>query len=140
MKIYVAGPYQWKDDIAFRASHLRAAGIEVTSRWLLEKHAGNIQLSQLPEDVNTTYAKQDLDDIDAADAFLLFAVPSEAPPIPRAGRHVEFGYALARGKKMLVVGDVKENIFHYLPQVRHFQNFEDAMRYFIDHLPEVTGR
>jgi hypothetical protein len=70
---------------------------------------------------------------------MLFAVPANVPPIPRAGRHVEFGYALAREKRMIVVGDVKENIFHYLPQVKHFATFEEALAYLINQSAETTG-
>ena len=60
----------------------------------------------------------DLEDVDRADSLLFFA---EDPLIgtPRGGRHVEFGYALAKGKRCIVIGG-EENIFHYLPNVMHF--------------------
>ena len=140
MKVYVAGPYQQKEAIGWRAAELRAVGIEVTSRWLEEPHSPTTQCGDLPDATFRMYANYDLEDIDAADAFLLFAVPPNAAPIPRAGRHVEFGYALARRKKIFVVGDVKENIFHYLPQVKHFENFALALAYFVNRNADVTGQ
>jgi len=68
-------------------------------------------------------AAVDLEDIETADALLFFA---EDPlvGIPRGGRHVEFGYGLARGKYIDVVGP-RENVFHYVsPLVRHWDTFE----------------
>jgi nucleoside 2-deoxyribosyltransferase len=76
------------------------------------------------------YAIQDLDDIDQAEILVLFAVTGT--PIPRAGRHVEFGYALAKNKKLVVVGDVKENIFHYLPGITPFATWEETLQWFKD--------
>ena len=139
MKVYVAGPYQYKDRIAKRAVELRAAGIEVTSRWIEEPDSPTTQLSQVPEDLNRLYAQYDVEDLLAADTFMLFAVPADAAPIPRAGRHVEFGAALISGKRMVVVGNEMENIFHYLSQVKHFATFEEALAYLINQSAETTG-
>jgi hypothetical protein len=44
------------------------------------------------------------------------AVGSLAPPntiLATGGRHVEFGLALAQGKRVIIVGP-RENVFHYL--------------------------
>lgn len=139
MRIYVAGPYQYKNMIIERAVELRDAGIEVTSRWLEEPHSPTTQCGDLADETFRKYANYDLEDIDRAGTFLLFAVAADATPIPRAGRHVEFGYALARAKRIVVVGDVKENIFHYLPQVRHFATFEEALAHLLNKVVEVTG-
>ena len=130
MKVYLAGPYQWKNIIETYAAELRKLGVKVTSRWLQEPHALNTQCGDLPDATFEKYAKQDLEDIDNAGIFVLIAVPATAVPIPRAGRHVEFGYALAFSKKMIVVGDVKENIFHYLPTVTHFATWADTLAWF----------
>ena len=138
MKVYLAGPYQWKDQIIGYANAARAVGIEITSFWLEEPHDSKIQLKDLPEEEHTAYALRDLRDIDAADALVLFAVPPTDTPIPRAGRHVEFGYALAQGLEIFVVGG-KENIFHYLPWVKHVETWADALELLINRTGEATG-
>jgi nucleoside 2-deoxyribosyltransferase len=140
MKVYFAGPYQWKERITEYAKQFTTLlGVGVTSTWLDESHAPTTQLQDVPEDLNVKYATQDLRDINRADAFVLFAVPATDTPIPRAGRHVEFGYALARGLPIYVVGLEKENIFHYLPgKVQHFETFADLVAFFARH-PRVMG-
>ena len=40
----------------------------------------------------------------------------------KGGRHVEFGYGLGLGKKMIVVGP-RENVFHTLPQIEHYEDW-----------------
>ena len=130
MKVYLAGPYQWKNIIATYAAELRKAGVTVTSRWLEEPHSPTTQCGDLPDATFAKYAIQDLEDIDQAEILVLFAVPGT--PIPRAGRHVEFGYALAKNKKLVVVGNVKENIFHYLPGITPFATWEDTLQWFKD--------
>lgn len=69
------------------------------------------------------FAGRDLEDIAAADGFLFFAEDPQIG-IPRGGRHVEFGLALALAKVVEVIGP-SENIFHLLPDVVHFASFED---------------
>jgi len=125
MKVYLAAQYPWKDTITKYAEQLRANGIEVTSSWLEEPHAPNTKLQQLPDEQHTYYAMNDLNDVDRSDMLVLFSVdPSTA--VPRGGRHVEFGYALGKRMPVIVVGP-KENIFHYLPCVRHVANFESLL-------------
>jgi nucleoside 2-deoxyribosyltransferase len=139
MLVYLAGPYAWKHYIKVHAEQLEAIGVGVTSSWLEEKHSPTTALAELPDDMNTKYALADLRDIDRADAFVLFAVPAHVPAIPRAGRHVEFGYALAKGLPIYVVGPERENIFHYLPgKVHHFDTWNELMEFFARH-PRVMG-
>ena len=74
MKVYLAGPYQWKDRISKCAEEARAAGIEITSGWLEEPHKPDTQLADLSEETHELYANRDLEDIDRAGVFVLFAV------------------------------------------------------------------
>ena len=95
-------------------------GVHVTSRWLDQDPTSGYAGGS--NEAGAEFARRDLTDIDAADNFLLF---SEDPAIPtlRGGRHVEFGYALAKGKRIEVVGP-KENIFHLLlPDAAFFPTF-----------------
>ena len=140
MQVYFAGPYQWKERIEKYAQQFtEVLGVGVTSTWLNESHAPTVQLADVPTELNEKYARQDIRDIKRADAFVLFAVPETDAPIPRAGRHVEFGMAVILGLPIYVVGLEKENIFHYLPgQVTHFATFADLVEFFARH-PRVMG-
>jgi nucleoside 2-deoxyribosyltransferase len=129
MKLYIAAQYSRKEEMLEKASALRAMGVEVTSRWMEEDYHPYIQLSEITDEKNAEIADYDLSDIEDADTFLFF---SEEHPPKRAGRHVEFGYALALGLDMHVVG-CKENIFHYLPEVKKHETFGDFV------LSEVVG-
>jgi nucleoside 2-deoxyribosyltransferase len=102
----------------------------VTSRWLDGTHEardGNI-LADEESDLAEDAARQDLQDVDDADVLIFF---SEAAVAARGGRHVEFGYALAKshrtGYPVYVVGPV-ENIFHRLPGVEVFATWPEALR------------
>lgn len=87
---------------------LRAMGHEVTARWVdgAEETLGE----------SAAGALMDVEDIEAADMLLFFAEPRGSLNVG-GGRHWEFGYAFARGKSCVVVGD-RETIFCHLPSVR----------------------
>lgn len=69
------------------------------------------------------WAVEDIEDIDAADALIAFTeAPGDTPGRSRGGRHVEFGYAIGKGKPVCIVG-IRENVFCHLPQVMHFDTF-----------------
>ena len=120
--IYIAARYSRRNEMRSVASHLRACGHRVTSRWLTEDKPLDIKLGDDSPLFYQTTAHVDLDDIDGADTLLFF---SEDPltGTPRGGRHVEFGYAIGTGKRVAVIGG-SENIFHYLPQIIHFKSLE----------------
>jgi len=126
LKVYLAAPYQAKEIIKSRAAELRAAGIEVTSSWLNEPHKPTTQMHELTPAEHQAYAEQDVKDVLAAD-ILVFQTDI-TKTIIRAGRHVEFGIALGIGLvrpfPIFVVGQERENIFHHMPQVSHFDNWE----------------
>mgnify|MGYP001616147807 CR=1 FL=1 len=65
------------------------------------------------------------EDIDKADAVLSFTHP-RGTMTTGGGRHVEFGYALAKGKKVALIGE-RENIFHDHPSVEVFSNINNWM-------------
>ena len=64
-----------------------------------------------------------LDDVAAADAVVCFLEPGGGG---NGGRHVEFGMALAWGKRTIVVGE-PEHLFHTLPSVRVYPTWADAL-------------
>ena len=122
MKVYIASRFERKDEMKSLSKILPGFGIHVQSRWLDETISPTSQLS----DITPVYAKEqagyDLEDIDSVDTLLFFADP--VPLTVRGGKHVEFGYALAKGKRIIVVGG-NDNIFHYLDNIVHYLTVED---------------
>lgn len=118
--IYIAARYSRKTEMRVVAAYLREIGLIVTSRWLDEQISADAQLGDHSPIFYKETARIDLDDIVQSDTLLFF---SENPLVgtPRGGRHVEFGYALSLGKRVVVIGG-PENIFHYLPQVVHYSD------------------
>ena len=119
MKIYLAAPYSLKYEVSKKADHLRRLGFIVTSSWLEEPERPDIQLQDLSNKERIERAVRNLNDVDAADALVLFSHPDS-----RGGKHVEFGHA--RNKIRIVVGP-HENIFHYLPMVNVVPTWLDAV-------------
>lgn len=113
MKIYVAAPYSMREDAQKTMKQLEDLGYEVTSTWL--KIVDN-------EDCET--AEMDLADIERAHALVLLNPPEYANK-GNGGRHVEFGYALACGKRLIVIG-VKTNVFHQLDNVSFYESFSEV--------------
>jgi len=128
MRVYLAAPYQSKELIKSYAEELRLQGIEVTSSWLEEPHKPTTQMHELTHEEHQKYAVRDVKDVVDADVLVFHTEPTKT--IVRAGRHVEFGIAVAlgltRNMPILVVGGEYENIFHHLPQVIHFSTWEKA--------------
>lgn len=136
MNIYLAGSYGRLRELARYASALKAMGHGVTARWLQGLHEAdddNHTVEQARE-----WSTQDLEDIDAADTFVVFTGPGR-----RGGRHTELGYALARMRResdsdapfaVYAVGPAEENIFYYTPDVCWAPDFATLIAY-----PEFVG-
>lgn len=112
MKIYIAAPYPLRDLAIDIMSELKCMGHSVTSRWL-----------KVPDEMNDEFARQDLADVTEADLLLAFN-PRGWEERGTGGRHVEFGYALALDKQVVVFG-VKSNIFHHLSNVRVISDLKE---------------
>jgi hypothetical protein len=122
MKIYLASRYSRHSEMRGVRDVLQAVGHTVTSRWI-DCHTdvvGDFTASFTQEFLNTSpelsapLGQHDLDDLTRADAVISFTGSGG-----KGGRHVEFGYALALGKRMIIIGP-RENVFHTLPQVEHY--------------------
>lgn len=115
MKFYLAGRYSKREQLKWLAAELRRMGHTVTARWLETGWVNRPdQSSAAPPEYRQKYALIDLEDVAGADVVVsLTEGPGEAS---RGGRHVEFGYALALGKKLVVIG-YRENLFHEHPAV-----------------------
>lgn len=125
MLVYLAARYSRRTEIKAFVPLLAENHIKVRSRWLDETLPPEHELSQVTPQSSRNSASDDIEDIEACDTLVLF---SEDPTIgvPRGGRHVEFGYALAKGKRIVVIGG-QENIFHYLPQIVHYSTVQSFL-------------
>jgi len=116
MKVYIAAPGELQQRALDLAYKLRGQGFLITSRWLTVDLSTQQGLDQ--------YAREDLADIDEADAFVALN-PAEWARIGTGGRHFECGYAYHAGKWIVVVG-ARTNIFHYLSDVAFLES-DDAL-------------
>ena len=112
MRIYIASRYDRRFEMLGITGVLMRAGHSVTSRWIEGRGDG-------PE----VAAAEDFEDVLRADCLVSFTEEPAAGVTwaARGGRHVEFGLALAAGKRLCVVGP-RENIFHFLPRVEVYRN------------------
>jgi len=105
LKLYIAAPIQLRPIAQQLMTELQAAGYRVTARWL--------RVDDMPD--TEAAARMDLEDIDEAEALVLLNF-DEWRNGGTGGRHAEFGYAIAKGKTLFLVG-VCTNVFHYLTDV-----------------------
>jgi|ERR1700741_685811 len=115
MKVYLAHNFEARDWLDTKIAHIiRNAGHEVTSNWIYQQ-------SGIPE----KDAVQDLEDIRRSDALILYAPPFGYKP--GKGKYVEFGFALALGKRCIVI-DPDNCIFFKLSNVRIARDIEEAIK------------
>ena len=141
--IYLAGMFSTIAKRKAQAAELRELGFDVTSRWIDETVPHTVEIKDVPEQYSKETAIADKEDIEAAEYFIEFVPTAEelvattVSAMSRGGRHWEMGQADALGKEVLVVGP-KENVFHFLPYVKHFESFNGVKAYLLDQA--VNGR
>lgn len=106
--VYVAARFERQDEARTVAHQLAANGYKVRCRWVTSP---GLKLGDQRE--AELWARMDLNDLDAADVYLLLS----DDVLGRGGKDFEGGYAFARSKRLVVVGP-KAHVFHYLPGVR----------------------
>lgn len=124
---YLAARYSRHDEMQGVRDVLEGLGHSVTSRWIdchtdIEgDHTSSFSVETLNDPTKLGdcryVAIHDLIDIDRADVLLSFSGGGR-----KGGRHVEVGYALGRGKPVIVIGD-RENVFHTLAAVTHYRSW-----------------
>lgn len=118
MKIYLAARYDRRWQMLGVASTLERAGHEVTSRWI-EGGRGH--------DPAVVPAVEALLDLARADCLVAFTEEPPIFPVASSGeRHVEFGIALATGKRLCIVGP-RETIFHHLLSAERYATVADLV-------------
>lgn len=111
MKIYLAHNFKARWWLRDYKALLEQNGHEVTSRWISQNYPD----IRNPEG-EQKYALEDLEDIDAADALILFT--DQYGEKPGKGKFMEYGYAYAKGKQIYLHGlDYNSSIFYYLPGI-----------------------
>lgn len=119
MRAYIAAPYAARSQARRYAKSLERLDITVTSTWLKESteiNAGTTGAAvALSDDAVAQHAYCDLADIDSSDVLILLtesvAALEAGGSATTGGRHIETGYAIAHGKRVIVVGQA-ENVFH----------------------------
>lgn len=129
IRIYLASSFGRKEELSEYEKKIISLGFESSSQWLKESVPPDSKLSNVSSEYLVQNGKRDLEDIRKSEILILFSA-SPLVPVPRGGHHVEFGYALALNKKIVVVGP-KQNIFHYLPGVTHLPDWLTAVEYLI---------
>lgn len=111
MKVYIAAPYEARWCAQLMAPQLAALGCTVIASWLRQQN---------PE--SAAEAAIDLADIDEAEAIVVLNPPGFERS-GTGGRHVELGYAIGRGKRVILMG-AKTNVFHHLTSIVRVETLE----------------
>lgn len=120
MKIYLAHNFAARDYLKESiVPSLEARGHKITSRWIF-----NDEHLKVDNDYQELSAIEDIQDIDDADALILFS--QQYSERPARGKYVELGYALGRRKKVFVYGP-KDCVFYYHPGVQHFYELDELI-------------
>lgn len=121
VNFYIASRWENRDKARSLGAKINQAGHAVTSRWLIPG------LHEVGKSLNADCQRNDLDDIDRADALVHLTATRENG-YTSGGNHVEFGYALAKGKVLFVIGP-KESVFHDNPRVYHFASVPEFLSF-----------
>lgn len=130
MRIYLASRYSRRKELLRYKADLQALGHVVPARWLFGNHQISDEEMESLEDAEKAekrarFAEEDMVDLFSCEMTISFTeVPRTSTS--RGGRHVEFGMAYARNQRCLVVGP-RENVFHCMDDVRHFETWEEAL-------------
>lgn len=107
MEIYIAAPFDWRVKAKRAREVLAKKGFISTATWI-DSH---LQEEHLSNEDRWKEARQDLLDIHRAGGFVLLNGPSTS-----GGLHIELGFAIAKGKRIWLVGQ-PSTIFHYHPSI-----------------------
>jgi hypothetical protein len=123
--IYIATRFDWYRQAALARHLLTEAGHHVTSRWIDEaaRFDGVCAAVPIGDPRRAANARMDLDDLEAAEAILVLV-----PPGGGCGMWLELGYAMALGKRVVMVGPARERtIFAELAGVEVFARLNEAV-------------
>lgn len=116
-KVYTAAKYGQMLEMREVCSKITIAGHETTAQWVDGKEANDTQ---------TAAAVMDFEDVKRADVLMAFS-DKRGRLNTGGGRHVEYGIAMALGKRIMVVGPRGEHVFHAWPGVEFYDTAEEAI-------------
>ncbi len=125
--VYIAARFSQRPECHALAQALKAQGHTITSRWVKPDadHVIPTGLSEQAEDAERRrFAIEDCADVRACDWVV--SIQGEPRSGGRGGRHVEFGYGLALGKRMISIGP-RETVFHHMDEVQQFDTVADFL-------------
>ena len=127
LRLYIAASSQ---DAAERLRHeLEQRGHACTARWILDANFGR----RADERAKMEAAVMDLEDVSAASDGLILLSENEGVMVP-GGKHVEMGFALAKGYPVYVIGRL-ENTLQYHSSVTQCATLET----FLAHLDVLAA-
>ena len=132
MRIYLAATYARHPEMRrYRDSLDTMPGrpVRVVSTWIEGEYSDALDPVKDPR-LAWKLAQRDLEDLDRADAVIAFTEAGSSSS--RGGRHVEFGYALASGKPIYVIGP-RENIFYASLGIKSWATFGEFKAWFGEH-------
>lgn len=139
MKIYIAAPWELKDDaydLGYKITELGPLSDMVVSRWF--ERPPTFSVDHPIDQLITETAEIDRAELRLADTFIALC-PETWHGRGTGGRHVEFGIAIERGLKLIVIGK-KSNVYYYLPGVIHFNTPEDFLEYYKNSPRRLYGK
>jgi len=133
LKIYLAGAWSRRDELAQVAEELKAMniGLEITSRWLREPTMFDAKKYR-GESFRRRRAQEDVADVRRADMLVRFTDDLSGSMVPAklatGARMFEMGMAYERGKRIVVVAGYQP-IFDYLPGIIHLRHLGELKSY-----------
>lgn len=123
MRVYIAGRFTGRARLASLAEDLKRIDpkVKVTSTWLTPRTEAEHKDYPYNDEDARKYATRDLDEIWDSDCLILDTIDDSST----GGREVEWGFALARGMRMVLVGP-RRNVFHYLVE-RHYETWSELL-------------
>lgn len=122
MKIYIASMSDDSRLLGFVNQVDDLEGVEITHRWWDEVAAvGSANPADASDFDRRVWAEQDLQGVADADVLVLLW-----PIGPSVGAFVEYGYALALNKTIILVGDYAPSIFGVLADL-HLSGLDNAL-------------
>lgn len=119
MTFYLAARYRRREELALYARQLKTYGHRILARWLNGHH----ERSGATIKDFIKWANEDLSDIQKCSMFVIFLGANR-----RGGMHVEYGYALALGKRIAIIGR-PNGVFHYLPGIAVYRSWYDFLEW-----------
>jgi hypothetical protein len=118
VRVYFAARFGKAGELQGHRTELERLGHTVTSSWIDQKPKEDE--AEFP-----SLAQRDFDDIVRADTLIGFTEPPRCAS--RGARHTELGIALGLNRRIILVGEHLEHVFHWLPQIQVFETWPEYL-------------